>query len=343
MHWRNQQKALETDEADDGEGETAEEAEKDKVDEAVDEEIAKAVLECGLTPLGVEGARKTNADLFWEVFKMHNYKLPKGPEDENKCYMFELATPQNVVLIRHTKASLYLHGVRDLATLQEELPDIYVERYGWHLTPMRVITGGKAQFEKEVLADVNSLDGLKCEGYVICDAHFNRFKLKCTSYVNLALLHNKDGKEWRRLVAIIQVNEGSEFLAYFPQYTELYNSLSERYAIVLDTLKKAEERFARLDARQLSAISKFIPDWVKNPIFITRKSGEDFKKFFSSPLRHGMLCGILDPHNKSFAVPDINAIDIDNIQLETKKKEKKEKKKPEESDNDAKEGDASSS
>ena len=268
----------------------------------------------GLLPIVQGDHRKTNAELFWEVFKLLNYKLPTA-EDESKCYMFELATPQNIVLVPHTTIALYLHGVRDLTTLQEELPDPYVEKYGWTLAPMRLITGGKTQFDKEILASVNSLDGLKCEGYVICDARFNRFKLKCTSYVNLALLTTKDGNAWKRLVAIVQINEGSEFLAYFPQHTELYNSLMARYDQMIAAIEKANTKFASLDSRALASVAADLPNWLKTPLFTIRKKPESIKSFFST--RYGLLSSVLDP-NVPFEAPDIDSIQIPTTTSTTK-------------------------
>lgn len=301
--------------------ETNEKNEKE-VDTEADKEIRekemKADPNTGLLPIIQGEYRKTNADLFWEVFNMLKYRRP-APEDENKCYMFELATPQNIVLIPHTTVELFLHGVRDLTTLQEELPDPYAEKYGWHLAPMKIITGGKVQFEKEILAGVNNLDGMKCEGYVICDAQFNRFKLKCTSYVNLALLHSRDGKEWKRLAAIVQVNEGSEFLAYFPKHVELYESLMKRYDEAIAVLEKAKAKFAPLDSQLLAAVASDLPTWVKTPLFTVRKSGEDFKKFYST--RYTMLCTILDP-SRPLEMPDLDAIDITKITLPAKKAKK---------------------
>lgn len=44
-------------------------------------------------------------------------------------------------------------------------------------------------------------------------------------YVQVALLSatDKEGLNARRLLEIIQLNEGSEFLSYFPQWTKLYS------------------------------------------------------------------------------------------------------------------------
>lgn len=265
--------------------------------------------ETGLTPVGTGPNRKSFSELFWEVFNMLGYKLPEAPEDVNKCYMFELATPQNIVIIRHKRPQLFLHGVRDLTTLQEELPDSYCEKYGWQLTPLRVLTS-KNQFDTEILANVNTLNGLESEGYVICDSQFNRFKLKCQSYVNLSLLHNPDGNQWKRLVGIIQVNEGSEFLAYFPQHEELYNQLLNRYNAVIDALAIVKKKFEDIDAKVFASIAKQLPQWVTTPLFIVRRTKEDFKTFYSQTNRYGMLCDLLDPSRPSPTLPDLDAIKI---------------------------------
>ena len=49
-------------------------------------------------------------------------------------------------------------------------------------------------------------------------------KVKSPMYVQVALLTatDKDGLNARRLLEVVQLNEGSEFLSYFPQWVALY-------------------------------------------------------------------------------------------------------------------------
>jgi hypothetical protein len=62
-------------------------------------------------------------------------------------------------------------------------------------------------------------DGLKMEGYVLCDSKFNRVKVKSPNYVRLALLagENADGANWKRILSIVQENEGTLALFFFAE------------------------------------------------------------------------------------------------------------------------------
>jgi hypothetical protein len=318
----------------DEEGEIDQDPEEDKKEESVRETIRPTEVdpETGLTPVGSGPGRKSFSELFWEVFALLKYEFP-SEEDRNRCFMFELATPQNRVLIRHKRAQLYLHGVRNMLSLVEELPDEFCQKYGWSLAPVTILSGGmssssttslsssastsspstsylnaKDQFEKEILPRVNTLDGLQCEGYVICDSRFNRFKLKCPSYVNLSLLYNKDGNEWKRLVAIVQVNEGCEFLAYFPQYTDLYSTILARYEKIVCTIRAVAKKYAHLTQKDLSDMVKLLPDWIRGPLFIHLKSKEDVKVWFSSPQRYNQLCSMLNPNIPGPEFPDLEKL-----------------------------------
>jgi hypothetical protein len=68
--------------------------------------------------------------LFWGIFNAHNYKLP-GPEDQNKCFIFEVVTPKHIIIVDWKEENLFLTGVRDRESLLEERPEIYGPKYDW--------------------------------------------------------------------------------------------------------------------------------------------------------------------------------------------------------------------
>jgi hypothetical protein len=119
------------------------------------------------------------------------YKLP---EDTTKCYMFEMISTRNKVIVtpdedqmyldKHLYCvayfSIYLHGARDLTTLQELPPKQLSERYGWKLVPEFI---SKFVSVEEVIQAARKLDPGKHEGFVITDAHFNRVKVKSPQYL----------------------------------------------------------------------------------------------------------------------------------------------------------------
>jgi hypothetical protein len=59
------------------------------------------------------------SDLFWSIWNKKGYKLPS---DTTKCYMFEMITPSHIIVVRPEADEVYLHGARDLVTLEEVQP-----------------------------------------------------------------------------------------------------------------------------------------------------------------------------------------------------------------------------
>lgn len=164
--------------------------------------------------------QKTFKQLFWETFEKNGYSLDKVNTD--LCYMFELMTPENRVVVPHKEYKLVLHGARNRVTYEEYRPDWHAAWNGWEC----VETYDVADLDG-VLTMADSLKGLESEGFVVCDSDFNRVKIKAKSYV--ALHHLKDSLSLRRLVETVQANEGSEFLQYFPEFRELYENVKTRY------------------------------------------------------------------------------------------------------------------
>lgn len=159
----------------------------------------------------------TFAELFWRVFKESKYELPK---DTTKCYVFELMTPFNRIVVRQDFNRLVLTGVRDITTLKEEAPD---PKYGFEVVK---------KFSD--LASFDALDGtfkdidpVRQEGYVVVDANFNRVKVKHPGYV--ALHHMAGGMSKKAMLQLVRANEKTEFLTYFPEYQGLYDEVKGKY------------------------------------------------------------------------------------------------------------------
>ena len=158
--------------------------------------------------------RPSYQEVFWKLFEKHNYKIPKE-EDQHFVFIFELFSNQNRIIVQGETDDLLLHGVRDMKTLKEVDPLIFCEKYGF--IPPKSFSFNSLN---EVIDAASKLDPLKQEGYVVVDPHFNRVKVKSQTYVSMHLLHHKnsDSTNAQRLLCVIQDNEGSEFLSYFPQW-----------------------------------------------------------------------------------------------------------------------------
>jgi len=124
----------------------------------------------------VNGFGMTFADLFWKVWNELNYKLPN---DTTKCYMMEMMTPHNRIVVRHKENNIVLHGVRDLLTLNELNPVVIGHLNSWNtikVLPLKTLD--------EIVSAAEILDPInEGEGYVVVDQNYNRIKVKSSNYI----------------------------------------------------------------------------------------------------------------------------------------------------------------
>jgi hypothetical protein len=167
------------------------------------------------------------ADIFWQLWGKMKYKLPT---DTNKCYMFEMFARKQRIVVPVNSEMIYLHGVRDLQTLQEIDPAPIAEKLGYKMPqsfPLRSIEE-VVEAAKKVTPDVG-------EGFVVVDAHFNRVKVKSPIYVAVAHLNSKDPSNlnYRSMLHIIRINEDQEFLSYFPNWKSLHTNAMKNYRTLI--------------------------------------------------------------------------------------------------------------
>ena len=166
----------------------------------------------------------TFKDLFWNIWNNLNYKLP---QETNFCYMFEMVSPLNTIIVKHKEDVLYLHGARNLSTLQEVDPIVIAQKYNWKHAPIYNFNNLSS-----LLDVLKNVEPTQQEGFVVCDKNFNRIKIKSEQYValhHLATSCIENSMSDLRLITIIQNNEGSEFLNYFPKYKERHTQLTEKF------------------------------------------------------------------------------------------------------------------
>ncbi|MBP0019988.1 MAG: T4 RnlA family RNA ligase [Cyanobacteria bacterium SBLK] len=180
----------------------------------------------------VNGFPVNFGELFWKVWQELSYSLPQETE---YCFSFELMTPYNRIVVKQDTNRLTLHGVRNVSTLKEEEPKIWTERYNWEL-----VTTYPLGSWTDILDAAKCLDPMDFEGYVICDRSFRRVKVKSPEYV--ALSHFRQGFSTRKMLEIILKHEGDEFLSYYPEWSEMYHSIQQKYD---DFAKKVEAEYDR--------------------------------------------------------------------------------------------------
>src|SRR5687768_8914316 len=72
----------------------------------------------------------TFAELFRRTWSQLGYVVP--PADlGGLCFMFELISPENRIIVSHDRPRIVLHGVRDLGTMREAEPEPVARAHGW--------------------------------------------------------------------------------------------------------------------------------------------------------------------------------------------------------------------
>ena len=163
--------------------------------------------------------------------------------------MFELMTPYNRIVVRHDRHKLVLHGVRNKLTLEEENPSIWSDKYSWQLVESYSL--GKTL--AEIIAITDKLDPMQSEGYIVCDAEFNRIKVKSPEYV--AISHLKTGFSTRRMLEIVATNEGEEFLNYYPEWTKLYQQIKAKYNSLIAEIETQYQQYQNIAIQKDFAIA----------------------------------------------------------------------------------------
>lgn len=172
----------------------------------------------------------TFSTLFWGTAKIEKSKLIKG-----LTYMFELCTPENIVVTPHKEYKVILLAIRDLKSLNEftyqGLFDIAKEL--------------GVEVVKSVNMKMSSLDEIKFnfenmpfseEGYVVVDSNFNRVKIKNPAYVAAHMLKGKSA--FHHIMDIIKTNEVDEFIATFPNRNLEILELNKKYHELIAVLNE---------------------------------------------------------------------------------------------------------
>lgn len=195
----------------------------------------------------VYGTNISFKDLFWKVWNELGYKLPSVDQNHN-CFMFELCTPYNKIVVQHTKNRIVFHGMRNVETFAE-YEVIKTSFSNWELVksyPLGSI--------EDILKTLENIPPTEGEGYVVCDANFNRIKVKTPQYV--ALHHMRDGMGSRRMLELVRSNESEEFLIHFPEFKSMHAQVKEKYNALVEQLQSEWDKFKGMPTGEESSVDE---------------------------------------------------------------------------------------
>lgn len=189
----------------------------------------------------------TFAKLFWEVWTEVG-NPPASSLPTHLCFMFELNTPENRVIVPAEGRRLLLHGVRDMLTLQELQPLEIGKRLG-----LTCIQPESFDSIDAVVEAANLLSPATGEGFVVVYGDWERVKIKSRSYVLTALLPRsevkwdqavaKDPVVMHRLLRIVVIGEGEEFSCAFPHLRTPLSELRSKFDALVNS---TEQNFSEL-------------------------------------------------------------------------------------------------
>jgi hypothetical protein len=181
--------------------------------------------------------------------------------ETHRTYMFELVGPYNRVVVPYDEPDLYFLGARTNASGEEYCCS-------------SIIAGalGLGKFKRPAVYSLTSLeDCIKAaelktwddEGFVVCDANFNRVKIKSPAYVLAHFMRNNNVITRKHIIKIILENEVEEFLCYAADYKEeleKVQKLMNSYHNIGNKLAQACRQMILLERKDYAKLVQALPN-----------------------------------------------------------------------------------
>ena len=155
-------------------------------------------------------------ELFWVAFDYMHYSTLDLNTDY--CYVFELCSPENRVVVKYEEPQLRLLAVRDRTDDFNEL-DLKWFSHSWS------VAEGFLLSDPESIRAAANARGADHEGFIVCDASGNRVKVKSDVYVQL---HRVRGNGEPNFSELFLNGDLDEFLLHFPEYRVQFSQLCDR-------------------------------------------------------------------------------------------------------------------
>lgn len=188
--------------------------------------------------------------------------------ETHRTYMFELVGPYNRVVVPYDEPDLYFLGARTNSSGEE-----------FYCSELMAGALGLGKFKRPAHYSLTSLDDcikaaeLKTwddEGFVVCDANFNRVKIKSPAYVLAHYTRNNNVINRRHLIKVILSNEVDEFLCYAADYKEelfMTQKLMNAYLRIGNKLAEACRQMTSLERKDYAKLVQALPKIFQGLLF----------------------------------------------------------------------------
>lgn len=194
-----------------------------------------------------------------ELFDMAWGDLSFDILDRNCTYMFELVSPYTKIIVPYDEVKLYLLAIRNNITLEEfQRENLPVIAYLLFKDKIKTPKAFMCNNIKEVQDAVNNLteESENFEGFVLCDKHFNRIKLKSATYANLFSIKGDGIFTDKKILRLILDEQDDDILGHFPEYTEEFNIIRRGLSNLIQNMKNdisEVEKWKELNKKDFAA------------------------------------------------------------------------------------------
>ena len=192
---------------------------------------------------------KTFGDIFTKALEKQNIAPYFDNLNKDYTYLFEVVSPYNRIVVPYKEIDAYHIGTIETKTAKEVEVNIGVKK-------------PKEYFFSSLKETVNAANELPYddEGYVVRDKNYNRIKIKSPEYLAIHRLANNGNVSYKRILELVLINEDSEFLTYFPEYTEAFDEVKEKLNAFLSKVKRDEKEYYRMKFNSRKSLAM----WAKN-------------------------------------------------------------------------------
>lgn len=180
---------------------------------------------------------QTFGDLFDAALK--NYGILKNIDSwkenvkhcmlQNRIHtvMLEICSPYNKVVVPFSEIKVYFLGMR--------MDDFSESSMLTNAFPFDLPKKFSMKSFDDCVDSFENLD-FKHEGYVVVDKNFHRVKIKNPAYLSIHNLRGEGVVSKKRALSLIMQNDHEEFLSYFEEYREIFNSIEVKYKKFVDRI-----------------------------------------------------------------------------------------------------------
>lgn len=151
--------------------------------------------------------------------------------DRDYTYMFELTSPYNRIVVRYEGTNLWYLGRRNISNQNEDNEPLMINGI---LHPEVYLHHSLS----ECVAAAHEM-GDDEEGYVVCDANFNRIKIKGDEYLALHKMRGNGPLTVLRVVEMYQQGTLDDFIAYYPEFKDFTDDVIERIRYYIEVCETA--------------------------------------------------------------------------------------------------------